>query len=66
MLVQTPTTLRDSFKADPLFVNRWGGNLRPGTGSPAINNGVGGASQDILGKPSPLGGKHDIGAYEVG
>lgn len=66
VLVQSPTALRDSFKADPMFVNRWSSNLRPGPGSPAINNGVGGASQDILGKPSPLTGAHDIGAYEVG
>ncbi|MFM9022888.1 MAG: choice-of-anchor Q domain-containing protein, partial [Solirubrobacterales bacterium] len=45
---------------DPL-----GGNFTPAFGSPAINAGLDASSEDLYGRPRPIGIAHDIGAVEA-
>jgi len=52
--------------ADPLFVNRAGGDYRLSAGSPAVGRAVAAYSQstDLTGASRPAGGAPDLGAYE--
>jgi hypothetical protein len=51
--------------ADPLFVNRSGGNYRLQSTSPAIDTGMNlGHSKDFDGNPVPSGAAPDMGAFE--
>lgn len=59
----------NSISADPLFLNRQGGDFRLRPNSPCIDageNGVTGLSEtDIEGKPRIQGARVDMGAYET-
>ena len=51
---------------EPRFVDAAAGNFQLNAGSAAIDQGISHTEvrQDIVGTPRPLGGAHDIGAYE--
>jgi len=50
---------------NPLFLSPASGDFRPRLGSPAINACATGLETDFLGAPRPIGGKFDVGGYEV-
>jgi nitrous oxidase accessory protein NosD len=61
---------RDTFVADPLYIDRPGGDYRLGSGSPAIDRGhpeaPGLTTRDVDGAPRVQQGAPDVGAHESG
>jgi hypothetical protein len=64
-----PTGVNGNISADPLFVERPGGNYHPMPGSPAVDAGedslIWPEMQDLDGHPRVQGARADIGAYEL-
>lgn len=62
----TPLTIISTIHADPLFVNRSGGNYRLGAGSPAVDAALPqyARADDFEGTARPVGVGPDIGAFE--
>ncbi len=56
-----------TIRADPLFVNPTGLDLRLKDNSPAINSGltIPVVNSDFIGNVRPLGGAYDLGVYEI-
>lgn len=56
---------KNSFIADPMFVDLYNDNFKIEAGSPAINAGLNfNLEEDFYGQPVPVAGKPDIGIFE--